>query len=154
MIWRITIATVLAPLAASFCVGLVFGLYWAVVAGFSEGFARSAFEGLGGLFAFVFFGTLFTGLFAIAFALFSQLPLIPIFHAWGRWPIWAHLIWSGATGWLAFIALLKLDQRMGVRSFSHEGLVNTLLLSGMGVLGGIGVGLCWYAIVFRAPHQT
>src|SRR6476659_7335079 len=121
MIWRITAATLLAPLAASLCVGLVVGIYWGVVAGFSEGFARSAYEGFGGFLTFLFFGTLFTGLFAIGFALLSQLPLVRIFHAWGRWPLRTHLIWSGTTGLLAFLAFLKFDERMGIRSIAQEG---------------------------------
>ena len=154
MVLRIITATLLGPLAASLSVGLIVGLYWAAVAGFSEGFVRSSYEGLGLFVATLFFGTVFTGLFAIGFSLISQLPLILVFRTWSRWPLWVHLIWSGAIGALAFLAFLNADGRMLGRSFSQEGLVNMLVLSGMGVLGGIGVGLLWYWLVFRAPGEA
>ena len=88
MILRIIAATLLGPLVASATVGLAFCLYWTVVGGFSEGFARSAYEGLGGFFAFLFFGTLITGGFAIVFAILTQLPLLFALRWWGQWPMW------------------------------------------------------------------
>jgi len=154
MVLRIITATLLGPLAASFSIGLVVGLYWAAVAGFSEGFVRSSYEGLGLFAATLFFGTVLAGLFAITFSLLSQLPLILAFRTRGRWPLWVHLIWSGAIGALAFLAFLSADGRMLGRSFSQEGPVNMLVLSGMGVLGGTGVGLLWYWLVFRTPSEA
>ena len=154
MIRRIITATLLAPLVASFTVGIVVGVYWAVVASFSESFARSSYEGLGAFLAILIFGTLFTAIFAVAFSLLSQLPLVLAFRAWGRWPLSVHLLWSGLVGSLAFLAFLKADGRMLGRSFSQEGWMNMLLLSGIGIIGGIGVGLLWYLLVLRAPPKA
>jgi hypothetical protein len=156
---RILLATLLSPLAAAFCVAILLS-GWLTVEDLSRGVERNSsaldffFQGIA---LFTMLGIVVAGLFTIAFALLTQLPLIWANRRFGRPYMLLHLLISAAMGpplFLGYFALLASEGPERVepshplaRSPAPPQNRDLAMVLAIGATGGAAVGLVWHLLV-------